>query len=196
MTKSAYEYIAETWDNTLKGDMKDLMWYRLIEWRRDPAITRVEHPMRLDRARRLGYKAKQGYFLARVRIRRGGRRKSRPVKGRKPKKLGVNRFTPKKSIRWIAEERVQDRFPNAEVLNSYPVGQDGRWKWYEVILIDKHHPVIIKDPHINWICDPIHTRRVCRGLSGAGKKSRGLYRKGRGVEKLRPSIKAHRHRGK
>ena len=176
--------------------MKTLMWERLMAWRREPVIVRLEHPTRLDRARRLGYKAKQGYFLVRIRVRRGGRRKSRPKRGRKPKKMGVNKYTPKKSIRWIAEERVQRKYPNAEVLNSYPVGRDGRSKWYEVILVDPNHPVIKSDPNINWICDSVHKNRVHRGLTGAGKKGRGLYNKGRGAEKLRPSIKKYRHRGK
>ena len=82
----------------------------------------------------------------------------------------------------FAQIQLKSTFQKS-ILNRFPI-------------IKLDHPVIIKDPHINWICDPIHTRRVCRGLSGAGKKSRWLYRKGRGVEKLRPSIKAHRHRGK
>ncbi|NVM27374.1 MAG: 50S ribosomal protein L15e [Candidatus Helarchaeota archaeon] len=196
MTKSAYKYMAETWTNKPEGALKQLMWERLMQWRREPTIIRVEHPTRLDRARRLGYKAKQGYIIARSRVRRGGRRKQRPKRGRKPKKMGVRKHTPKKSIRWIAEERVQRKFPNMEVLNSYPVGRDGRWKWHEVILVDPHHPVIKNDPRINWICDPIQKKRAHRGLTGAGKKGRGLYNKGRGAEKLRPSIKKHRHRGK
>ena len=195
MTKSAYQYIAETWKKE-PSELKELRWQRLILWRKQPVIIRIERPTRLDRARRLGYKAKQGYILIRVRVRRGGRRKQRPKRGRKPKKMGVRKFTPKKSIRWIAEERVQRKFPNLEVLNSYPVGRDGRWKWYEVILVDPHHPVIKSDPHINWIGDPVHKKRVYRGLTAAGKKSRGLYKKGRGTEKIRPSIKKHRHRGK
>ncbi|MHA1130393.1 MAG: 50S ribosomal protein L15e [Candidatus Helarchaeota archaeon] len=196
MTKSAYRYIAETWKNSPTGDLRQLRWKRLITWRQEPTIIRVEHPTRLDRARRLGYKAKQGYIIVRIRVRRGGRRKQRPKRGRKPKKMGVKKFTPKKSIRWIAEERVQRKFPNMEVLNSYPVGRDGRYKWHEVILVDPHHPVIKADPRINWICDPTHTKRVHRGLTGAGKKGRGLYNRGRGAEKIRPSIKKHRHRGK
>jgi len=195
MTKSAYFYIAETFQRA-DEKFKELMWYRLIEWRREPAIVRVEHPMRLDRARRLGYKAKQGYAVARVRVRRGGRHKIRPKAGRKPRKMGVTRFTPKKSIRWIGEERVQRKFPNMEVLNSYPVGRDGRWKWFEVILVDKHHPVIQSDPNINWICESVHKKRVNRGLTAAGKKSRGMYHKGRRAEKIRPSIRSHSHRGK
>ena len=32
---------------------------------------RIEHPTRLDKARKLGYKAKQGFVVARTRVRRG-----------------------------------------------------------------------------------------------------------------------------
>lgn len=196
MTKSAYKFMAETWKNSPVGALKELMWQRLIQWRREPVFVRIKRPTRLDRARRLGYKAKQGIIIVRVRVRRGGRRKQRPKRGRRPKRMGVRKYTPKKGIRWIGEERVQRKFPNLEVLNSYPVGRDGRWKWYEVILVDPHHPVIKADPHLNWICDPTQKKRVHRGLSGAGKKGRGLYRKGRGAEKLRPSVRSHHSRGK
>ena len=40
-------------------------------------IHRASRPSRPDKARRLGYKAKQGYVIYRVRVRRGGRK--RPV---------------------------------------------------------------------------------------------------------------------
>jgi large subunit ribosomal protein L15e len=56
MTKSAYKYMAETWSNSPTGELKELRWQRLIQWRREPAIIRIERPTRLDRARRLGYK--------------------------------------------------------------------------------------------------------------------------------------------
>jgi large subunit ribosomal protein L15e len=110
--------------------------------------------------------------------------------------MGVNKYTPKKGIRWIGEERVQRKYPNMEILNSYPVGRDGRWKWFEVILVDPHHPAIKSDPHINWICKPANTKRVHRGLTGAGKTGRGLYHRGKGAEKIRPSIRKYDNRGK
>ena len=192
MTKSAYEYIKETW----RTNLNEIVRNNLPTWRTQPVVTRLEKPSRIDRARSLGYKAKQGYIVVRTRIRRGGRRKPRPKMGRKPRKMGVKKFTPKKSLRWIAEERVVRKFPNLEVLNSYWVAQDGRWKFYEVILVDPNHPAILNDPKINWIGLPQNQRRVHRGLTGAGKKSRGLNNKGIGAEKVRPSINRHRHRGK
>ncbi|MDD1779536.1 MAG: 50S ribosomal protein L15e, partial [Candidatus Helarchaeota archaeon] len=66
MTKSAYQYMAETWLKKDDAFEIKVTWQRLVDWRQEPAVTRVEHPTRLDRARRLGYKAKQGYLIARV----------------------------------------------------------------------------------------------------------------------------------
>jgi large subunit ribosomal protein L15e len=53
-----YHYIAELWKRPYDGAMKETMRQRLIEWRREPTVVRVEKPTRLDRARALGYKAK------------------------------------------------------------------------------------------------------------------------------------------
>ncbi|MEM3627939.1 MAG: 50S ribosomal protein L15e [Candidatus Bathyarchaeia archaeon] len=186
----AYKYIAEAWSKPEKSFVDELMRQRLIEWRRQPAITRVEKPTRLDRARKLGYKAKQGFIIVRVRVRRGGLRKQRPRSGRRPKRMGVKKFKPAKSLRLIAEERAARKFPNLEVLNSYWVGEDGRSKWFEVIMVDPHHPVIKANKDINWITQKQHKGRVFRGLTSAGKKVRGLRLKGRGAEKFRPSKKA------
>lgn len=83
-----------------------------------------------------------------------------------------------------------------EVLNSYWVGEDGKHKWYEVILVDPYHPAIKADPQLNWLCTGKHRGRAFRGLTSAGKKGRGLRNKGIGAEKVRPSIRAHGRRGK
>jgi len=186
----AYKYIAEAWAKPSNSYVKELLRQRLIEWRKQPAITRIEKPTRLDRARKLGYKAKQGFVMARVKVRRGGLRKKRPKAGRRQKRMGVKKFKPAKSLRLIAEERTARKFPNLEVLNSYWVGEDGRSKWFEVIMVDPHHPVIKADENANWICQKQHRGRAFRGLTSAGKKVRGLRRKGRGAEKVRPSRKA------
>jgi large subunit ribosomal protein L15e len=186
----AYKYIAEAWAKHEESYVDQLMRHRLVEWRRQSVITRVEKPTRLDKARKLGYKAKQGFVLARVKIRRGGMKKQRPKAGRRPKRMGVKKFKPSKSIRLIAEERVARKFPNLEVLNSYWVGEDGVSKWFEVIMVDPHHPVIKADKTVNWICQKQHRRRVFRSLTSAGKKVRALRRRGRGAEKFRPSLKA------
>jgi large subunit ribosomal protein L15e len=180
-----YNYIKEAWKNPEESYVKELMQLRAPEWRRESVIQRIDRPTRLDRARSLGYKAKKGYIVVRTRIRRGGRRKSRFKSGRKPKRMGVIKITPKKSIQRIAEERVARRFPNLEVLNSYWLWEDGKFKFYEVILVDPNHPSIQKDPKINWICEQQHKGRVFRGLTSEGKKNRGLHSRGKGAEKIR-----------
>ena len=185
----AYKYIAEAWAKPEKSYVDELMRQRRIEWRRQSVITRIDKPTRLDRARKLGYKAKQGFVMVRVRVRRSGMRKVRPKAGRRPKRMGVEKFKLSKSMRLIAEERVARKFPNLQVLNSYWVGEDGVSKWFEVIMVDPHHPVIKSDENINWISQKQHNRRVFRSLTSAGKKVRGLRRRGRGAEKFRPSLK-------
>ncbi len=186
----AYKYIAEAWAKPEKSFVGELTRERLVKWRRQSVISRIEKPTRLDRARKLGYKAKQGFVMVRVRVRRGGLRKVRPKSGRRPKRMGVKKFKPAKSLKLIGEERVARKFPNLEVLNSYWVGEDGRSKWFEVIMVDPSHPVIKADKNINWICQKQHHRRVFRTLTSAGKKVRSLRRKGRGAEKFRPSRQA------
>lgn len=124
------------------------MRQRAIEWRRQPTVIRIEKPTRIDRARELGYKAKQGFVVVRVRIGKGGREKPRPKMGRRPKKMGVKKYTPAKGLKRIAEERAAKRYANLRVLGSYWIWDDGVHKWYEIILTDLHHPAIKKDAEI------------------------------------------------
>ena len=186
-----YGHIKDAWKVPADSYVKELQWHRMIEWRREETFVRIERPTRLDRARTLGYKAKQGYVIVRTKVRRGSLRKPTIRKGRRAKRRGRAKITMSKSIQRIAEERVSKKYPNMEVLNSYWVGEDGRHKYYEVILVDTHHPVIMSDPKINWICETQHTRRVERGLTSAGKRGRALHKKGKGTEKARPSRRAH-----
>lgn len=188
----AYKYIAEAWSKPEESFVDELMRKRLVEWRREHTVTRIDKPTRLDRARKLGYKAKQGFVMARVRVMRGGLKKLRPRAGRRPKRMGVKKFKHAKSLRLIGEERAGRKFPNLEVLNSYWVGEDGRRKWFEVIMVDPKHPSIKTDRDINWICQKQHNRRVFRSMTSAGKKVRGLRGKGRGAESFRPSWKGGR----
>ena len=48
---------------------------RCWEYRQLPVIHRASRPTRPDKARNLGYKAKQGFVIYRVRVRRGSRKK-------------------------------------------------------------------------------------------------------------------------
>lgn len=106
--------------------------------------------------------------------------------------MGVTKIKLAKNMKLIAEERANKEFPNLEVLNSYWVWEDGRYKWFEVIMVDPSHPTIQSDKNINWICDSTHRGRVYRGLTSAGKEVRGLHHRGRGAEKARPSRSAVR----
>ncbi len=124
---------------------------KAIEWRKQNALVRVSRPSRIQKARRLGYKAKQGIVVIRMRVGRGNMRKQRPVAGRRPKHLGVVRIKPALSMQRVAERRVLEKHPNMELLGSYYLYQDGMYLWYEVILADPSHPRIFKDKEIRGI---------------------------------------------
>jgi large subunit ribosomal protein L15e len=194
--KSFYSYISEAWGSPREGYVGALRQERLKAWRQDMTVQRIERPTRLDRARALGYKAKQGIVVARVKVRRGGLRKSRYIRNRRTRHTGMAKITMAKSIQRIAEERAGRRFRNMEVLNSYWVGEDGKHKWYEVILVNPSDPAIKSDKDLSWVGGNSHKKRAEHGKTSAGKRGRGLMVKGRGAEKRRPSIRSHGTRGK
>ena len=173
-----YKHIRNLWKQP-KKNMPELWRARLIKWRREPSTGRLKRPTRIDRARSLGYKAKQGFIIVRQRAKRGKRMRGSYLGGRRPKHSRL-KLVLDKNYKQIAEERANKKYPNCEVLNSYWVAEDGKQYWFEVILIDKSHPVIKKDKDINWITQKQHTRRVFRGLTSTAKKSRGLRKKNKG----------------
>jgi large subunit ribosomal protein L15e len=146
-----FKYLARLWHRPMEGEHGALMRERMIKWRREPTVVRVERPLRPNRAHALGYKAKPGYVVVRVRVRKGGLNRPRPRSGRRPKRMGVAGYSPHKSAQWIAEERAARKFPNLVVLGSYWVGEDGVYKWYEVIMADPNHPAVRKDLERRWI---------------------------------------------
>ncbi len=180
-----YKHVADLWKRP-RENLAELWRKRLMAFRREPTVKRIERPTRIDRARGLGYKAKQGYVVARVGVAKGGR-KTPKKGGRRPKRSG-RFFTPGRSDQVIAEQKAARKFPNCEVLNSYWVAEDGSRKWFEVILADRTHPSVSSE--MKWISKNKHRGRAFRGLTSAGKKSRGLGKKGRGTEKARPSRSA------
>jgi len=184
MAHGMYHYIQQAWK---KPDSKTLM-LRMIEWRKEPTQISVDKPLRLDRARALGYKDKTGFVIIRVRVKRGGHRRPRPNKGRRGKRMHT-RKNLKMSYKWIAEQRVADKHRNLEVLNSYEVGKDGMNYFYEVICVDPPRPEIKNDSTINWISKGSNKNRVLRGLTSSAKKSRGLRSKSP-TNPSRPSRKA------
>ncbi|KAF7310937.1 Ribosomal protein L15 [Mycena chlorophos] len=172
----AYKYIGELYKKKQSDVLRFLLRVRCWEYRQLNVIHRASRPSRPDKARRLGYKAKQGYVIYRIRVRRGNRKKPVP-KGAtygKPVRQGVNHLKYQRGLRSTAEERVGRRCGNLRVLNSYWINQDGVYKYYEVILVDPNHKAIRKDPRINWIAKPVHKHRESRGLTSIGKQNRGL----------------------
>jgi len=184
MTKGLYYYLRQAWK---KPDVKVLR-ERMIKWRAGNVFTKVEKPLRLDRARSLGYKDKRGFVIIRVRIKRGGHKRTRPNKGRRSKRLHIRKNLGM-NYKWIAEQRVSKRFSNLEVLNSYQIGKDGMHYFYEVICVDPSKQEIKSDKTINWITKKTNQNRPERGLTSAGKKSRGLRNKSPTL-KTRPSVGA------
>ncbi|KAL5973596.1 60S ribosomal protein L15 [Asimina triloba] len=191
--------------------MRFLQRVRCWEYRQLPSIVRVTRPTRPDKARRLGFKAKQvgfayglpdalysphifwGFVIYRVRVRRGGRKRPVPkgiVYG-KPKNQGITQLKFQRNKRSVAEERAGRKLGGLKVLNSYWINEDSTYKYYEIILVDAAHNAIRNDPRINWICKPVHKHRELRGLTSAGKKYRGLRGKGHLHHKARPSRRAN-----
>jgi large subunit ribosomal protein L15e len=142
---------------------------KIVQWRTEPLITRVDRPSNLARARELGYKAKQGIIIARVRIVKGRRMRERVRGGRKPSKNG-RFFSMHTSFQAMAEDRAARKFINCEVLNSYYVGEDGIFKFYEAILLDRDHPALKNDKFYSEII--AKRGRSFRGLTSAGRKHR------------------------
>jgi large subunit ribosomal protein L15e len=165
-------------------EVKDLMKQRKVVWRKEPATIRVDRPTKLDRARSLGYKAKQGFLVVRQRLKRGGRMREKPAGGRRSAHSGRTKIVDKNYKR-VAEERVSRKYPNCEVLNSYYVTKDGLYMWYEIILVDACHPRVLYDKNTTHVF--FSKGRAFRGLTSSGRKSRGLRKKGKGSEKTRSS---------
>jgi large subunit ribosomal protein L15e len=184
----AYKYIHKLFKEHNRSLLKD----RIIQWRKSNVVERIERPTNLARARSLGYKAKLGYVIARVRLLRGGRQRPLIKKGRRSKARRRKKIVGK-SYQWIAEERANRKFKNCEVIGSYQLAKDGQYYYFEIILGDRE--ILKKYPETKYLS---YTRgKTFRGLTSAAKKSRGLRSgKGKGHEKNRPSLRAHGRRGK
>ncbi|MCR4285258.1 MAG: 50S ribosomal protein L15e [archaeon] len=166
---------------------------RMIEWRKSDAIVRVEKPLRLDRARALGYKAKKGVVVVRIRVKRGGHKRTRPYKARRTKRLHI-RKNLRMNYKEIAEQRVAREFTNMEVLNSYQIGKDGMNYFYEVILVDRTAPTILSDKQLGQFVKAPKQRSL-RALTSTSRKARGLMNSAVKSPKVRPSLRANKRRG-
>jgi len=158
--KSMYAWLRTLWKRPYDGPLGTLLKQRMQQWRREPTVVRIPKPTRLDRARALGYKAKQGFVVVRVKVRKGGLNRPRPRSGRRPKRMGVYGYAPHKSHQLIAEERAARKYPNLEVIGGYWVGDDGYYKYFEVIMVDPHHPSIKNDRDLQWLIGVSKKRKV------------------------------------
>ncbi len=177
-----YKSIRTTVQETSPARRREL----LAEWRKTNTVTRVSRPHNLSRARSLGYRAKQGILVTRVRVLRGGRKRELIKKGRRSKTRRMLKILDM-NYQTVCEQRAQKKFQNCEVLNSYYLNKDGKHIWYDVILVDRNSPTIVKDKQLAWIASGKHTHRAQRGLTSSARRTRGLHKKGKGTEKVRPS---------
>ena len=184
------KYLREAW----KKPDKKVLRERMIEWRKSDAIVKVEKPLRLDKARSLGYKAKRGIIVVRVRLKRGGHKRSRPKKGRRSKRMHIRKNLTM-NYKEIAEQRVARKYRNMEVLNSYWIGKDGVHYFFEIILVDRDAPEIKKDKQLAFLTKPANRGRAFRGLTSAGTKARGLRNSPVKAPKVRPSLRANLRKG-
>lgn len=186
----AYKYIKQNFQREYH-ERDELARQRVTAWRKMGTVERLDGPTNVARARELGYKAKQGVVVARVRTPKGMSKRPKPAGGRKPSKSG-RFFSYQKSLQAVAEDRAARVFMNSEVVNSYYIGEDGKYKFFEVILVDRAHPAIVNDPVYANLSQM--KGRSFRGLTSVGLKHRGIRWKGRGTENNRPSIRST-HRG-
>ncbi|MBS3069564.1 50S ribosomal protein L15e [Candidatus Micrarchaeota archaeon] len=156
-----YRHVKETFQQEYK-ERSDLYRARLAKWNKEPSTLRLERPTNLVRARTLGYKAKKGFAVVRVKVGRGSRKRPHPWGGRKPGK-NYAYVSPAKSLQHIAQERVARKFSNMEVLNSYWVGENSTTKFFEVILVDMQIQPM-----------QLQRGRAFRGLTHAARKHRNI----------------------
>lgn len=116
----AYRYMQELYRKKQSDVMRYLLRIRVWQYRQLTKLHRSPRPTRPDKARRLGYRAKQGYVIYRIRVRRGGRKRPVP-KGctyGKPKSHGVNQLKPYRGLQSIAEvsHRLLSGIPSISIL--------------------------------------------------------------------------------
>ncbi|MDO8516710.1 MAG: 50S ribosomal protein L15e [Nanoarchaeota archaeon] len=168
MTHGIYYYLSKAW----RTPDPETQRKRMVEWRASDAIVKVEKPLKLQKARMLGYKAKKGIIVVRVKLLRGGRKRPRPRKGRRSKRMSV-RKTLQMNYRGVAEQRAARRYRNMEVINSYFVGKDGMYYFFEVILADRDSPDLKNDRQFSYLSKSTRGKAF-RGTTSAGVRSRGL----------------------
>ena len=143
-----------------------------IEFRNEErAVVRVDYPTNLPKARSVGYKAKQGIFVVRVRVRKGTGTHHRPKNKRRPKRQGQSKLSRRISTQGMAEQKASKYHENAEALGSYKIAEDGKWHYFEVVLADRTNPSVLADKNLKYLAQG-HQGRAERGktyATGANK---------------------------
>ncbi len=129
----AFKYIRENEKKLYKN--KERVKQILTDARSGSLVERIERPTKLFRAKEIGYKAKPGYTVVRVKVGKGSFRRERPNHARRPSKSGIF-YNLSISKQRIAENRAMKRYSNLELLGSYFIVDDGQNSWYEVLLKD------------------------------------------------------------
>eukprot|EP00915_Cephaloidophora_sp_WS-2016_P001161 GHVH01001602.1.p1 GENE.GHVH01001602.1~~GHVH01001602.1.p1 ORF type:complete len:206 (+),score=19.40 GHVH01001602.1:40-657(+) len=189
----AYRFLEEIYKNKQSDVARFLSRVRTWEYRQLPGVCSVGSPTRPEKARKLGYKAKEGYSVFRCRIRRGDKMRdvSKGICYGKPRNAGVHQQKRAVNHQNEAEQLVGRTLGAAmRILNSYYLTKDGTHKYYEVIAVHPGSQSIRNDPTINWIVAGKHKHREMRGKTSAGRKHRGLRHKGLSSAQLRPSRRA------
>uniref|UniRef100_M3Y4Z9 Ribosomal protein L15 n=1 Tax=Mustela putorius furo TaxID=9669 RepID=M3Y4Z9_MUSPF len=161
------KYIQELWRKKQSGVMHFLL--RVHCWQypqlcRAPPHAANSPPKPADKAHGLGPKAKQGYVI--YQIHHSGPKRLRPRAS--PSHHGANQLRFPRSLQWAAEEPTGCHCGSLRVLNSYWVGKDSRYKFFEVILIDPFHKAMRRNPDTK----SAHKHRMTQGLTSAGHQSR------------------------
>uniref|UniRef100_A0A2I3TGG9 Ribosomal protein L15 n=1 Tax=Pan troglodytes TaxID=9598 RepID=A0A2I3TGG9_PANTR len=154
----AYPHIQELWRKKQSHVMRFLLRVSCWQYCQLSALHRAPRPTQPDKVRRPGCKAKQGYVICRIHVHRGGRK--RPV--------------PKGATNGKPVLHAGCHCGALRVLNSYWVGEDYTYKFFEVILIDPFHKAIRRNPDTQWITKAVYKHREMRGLTSTGRKSHGL----------------------
>jgi large subunit ribosomal protein L15e len=140
----SYSEMSKTWQKVYSEKAGDIL-QRAVQLRKGPTVARLERPSRINKARMMGYKAKEGVVVVRIKLSRHGMRRPRPTSGRRPKHMGVLRMKSDEPVQHVAERRVLEKYRNLKLLGSYLFWQDGKHSWFECILIDPLNPSISSD---------------------------------------------------
>merc|ERR1712131_92003 len=137
----------------------DVMKYEtrinIVEARQNDEVHRVERPTYLERARKLGYKAKQGYSIWVVKIGKGDAFRDYNNGNTRGKcvNAGIHQIKPSLNKQAEAEQIIGKKLGSLRVLGSYKIGCDLKSHYFEVIMVDPMHNAIRNDYKINWICN-------------------------------------------